>query len=162
MLASCSGARWAHDTAASPAPPLYTAYNIWKHDDVIFCINFKTGDNIIPTGTRVKDVAIVRVPYDPAKPQGDYYKRLEFRLAETNEQIRVRFIARWHPGQTMESYRDKMFTPQNFAELTAGLGAEEMAAIQRGVVEKGMSKRAVLISYGPPPKHATPNLDKDI
>jgi hypothetical protein len=74
----------------------------------------------------------------------------------------VRFIARWHPGQTVESYRHKMFTPQNFAELTAGLGAEEIAAIHRGVVEKGMSKHAVLISCGPPPEHATPNLDKDV
>jgi hypothetical protein len=160
LILGCSSL--APKPAEPPAAALYTAYNIWKHDDVVFCINFKSGDEIIPAGTRVRDVAIVKIPYDVRKPQGDHYKRLEFTVADTNEQIRVRFVSRWHPGQTLESYRDMMFTTKNFAELTDGLSAEEIEAIRKGVVEKGMSKRAVLITYGPPPEHATASLDKDI
>jgi hypothetical protein len=50
-----------------------------------------------------------------------------------------------------------MFTTKNFEALTAGLSGMEIDAIKKGVLVNGMSKRAVLICYGPPPEHYTPN-----
>jgi outer membrane protein assembly factor BamE (lipoprotein component of BamABCDE complex) len=50
-----------------------------------------------------------------------------------------------------------MFTTKNFEALTEGLSSMEIEAIKKGVLVNGMSKRAVLICYGPPPEHYTPN-----
>jgi len=55
-----------------------------------------------------------------------------------------------------------MFTTKNFDELTAGLTQHEKTAIKTGVIQNGMSKKAVLISYGLPPEHATPNLNGNV
>lgn len=50
-----------------------------------------------------------------------------------------------------------MFTTQNFEALTEGLSDIEIDAIKKGVIVNGMSKRAVLVYYGPPPEHYTPD-----
>jgi hypothetical protein len=50
-----------------------------------------------------------------------------------------------------------MFTTQNFEALTEGLSDIEIDAIKKGVIVNGMSKRAVLVCYGPPPEHYTPD-----
>ena len=52
-----------------------------------------------------------------------------------------------------------MFTDKSFDELTKGLSGEEVSTIRKGVLVKGMTKRTVLISYGPPPEHRTPSLE---
>ena len=51
-----------------------------------------------------------------------------------------------------------MFSTKTFSELTEGMTANEIRAIKAGVLVQGMSKRAVLVAYGPPPEHYTPDL----
>jgi outer membrane protein assembly factor BamE (lipoprotein component of BamABCDE complex) len=45
----------------------------------------------------------------------------------------------------------------NLKELTA----EEVKSIKQGILTVGMSKEAVLISYGTPPEHQTKNLSNE-
>lgn len=135
-------------------PVIYTAYNIWLHDRTVFCINFKTGDRIIPAGTAVRDIEI--------KPINENnFKNIRFRIADTGEMVKVRFIGRWHPGETIESYHEKMFGPKDFTALTEGFSASEIEAIQQGVVVEGMSKAAVLVTYGYPPEHANTGFESN-
>jgi hypothetical protein len=54
------------------------------------------------------------------------------------------------------------FTESNFDELTISMTGKEIDAIKHGVVVKGMSKKAVLVSYGLPPEHRTPSLESNI
>ena len=136
---------------------MYTSYNIWKHGSTIFCINFKVGQDIIPAGTKVYDVKVKRV-----KTETKHISYLiQFKLVDTGKKISVRFISRWHPKESAYSYRMYMFTHKNFEELTEGLSHDEILAIKMGAVIEGMSKRAVLISYGYPPEHVNKGLSKN-
>ena len=128
-------------------PTLYTAYNIWKASKMK-CINFKQGTDIIPAGTEVNDVRL----------WGQYRDSpLDFTTVKDGRKYTIGFTKRWHPKKSMEDYRDMMFTTKNFEALTEGLSEMEIDAIKKGVLVNGMSKRAVLICYGPPPEHYTPN-----
>jgi len=133
---------WAED-----GQKLYTAYNIWKTSKMRI-INFKQGHDIIPAGTEVKDVRL----YPPTKKT-----HLRFRTVKDDQKYTISFVERWHPGKELGDYMDKMFTIKNFEDLTSGLTEMEISAIKQGVLVNGMSKRAVLICYGIPPEHHTPN-----
>ena len=135
-------------------PVMYTAHNIWQHDRTVFCINFKTGDRIIPAGSAVYDVEIKTINENNAKV-------IRFRVAETGEVVKMRFISRWHPGETIESYRDKIFGMSDFSALTEGFTPDEIEAIRQGVIIEGMSKQAVLVAYGIPPEHANPGFESN-
>ncbi len=137
--------------------PIYTAYNIWKHGRTVYCINFKTGSKIISAGTRVSDVKITDVKSGGSQSE----EVIQFIIIDTGEKINVRLNRRWHPGESLNSYKDKMFTTKNFKELTAGLNDKEIEAVKKAVLVTGMSKGAVLISYGPPPEHHTPSLESN-
>ncbi|HES59414.1 MAG TPA: hypothetical protein ENO18_03195 [Caldithrix sp.] len=54
-------------------------------------------------------------------------------------------------------FKDELLQPKNFQQLTAGLTQSEIDNILAGTISTGMSKRAVLIAYGPPPQHKTRN-----
>lgn len=145
MLLGCAGHQ-------KPKGPRYTAYNIWNHRGVLACINYKLGERIIPAGTQVKGVKIVKINRE---------RLIVFRVAESNEKISVYFTSRWHPDHTIKSFAKKMFTKKPIEVRTRGLNSKEIQSIKKGIVTTGMSKQAVLISYGPPPEHRTPNLTKD-
>lgn len=138
---------------------MYTAYNIWKHASTIFCINFKVGQDIIPAGTKVYDIKVKKIKSKTTPRTISYL--IKFKLADTGEEITVRFISRWHPKESAYSYRTYMFSHKNFEELTEGLSHDEILAIKMGAVIEGMSKRAVLISYGRPPEHVNKDLSSN-
>ena len=129
---------------------LYTAHNIWKQKKQrhMLCINYKTGPDIIPAGTPVIDVK-------------NSSKAIEFKIADTGEKYKIGFKKKWHPGKTVYDYSNSMFTSKSFEKLTADFSPEEIDAIKRGVVIKGMKKEAVIVSYGLPPEHRTPSLSND-
>jgi hypothetical protein len=145
MLAGCAG----HHPRNKQ---LYTAHNIWNHRGQLYCINYKVGDRILPAGTAVKNVKV---------RTKNNLRLITFRVAQTDERYSIAFNPRWHPGETAKSYKKKMFTRQPFDQRTRELTPEEIESIKRGVVTPGMSKRAVLIAYGPPPEHRTRSLDSD-
>ena len=60
---------------------------------------------------------------------------------------------------------DRYFSKENIMEVGGAfykLTTSEQARVKRGEVEIGMSKDAVLMAYGYPPSHKTPNLNSDI
>ena len=138
------------NSEADKDPVLYTAYNIWRASKMR-CINFKQGTDIIPAGTEVRDVKIT-----DEKPFSPY---LRFTTVQDGRTYKIIFTERWHPKKSIKHYRQMMFTTQNFEALTEGLSDIEIDAIKKGVLVNGMSKRAVLVCYGPPPEHYTPNQD---
>lgn len=139
-------------TPQQAKPQRYTAYNIWLHKRPIFCINFKLGGEFIPAGTAVKNIEVSK---DTDWPE------IRFQIVDTKQYITVRFNESWHPGESVRSYEKKMFTEKNFDSLTDGLSPEEIKSIKNGILTVGMSKRAVLVSYGPPPEHYTKRLSSN-
>ena len=143
-------------TKVTQEPQLYTAYNIWRmRSHNMKCINYKYGNDILPAGTPVKKV---KVKYD------NNLRRdvVSFTTVHDNRNYNIGFTKNWHPGKTDEDYKNLMLTPQTFEELTEGMTENEIKAIQNGIVVNGMSKRAVLVSYGYPPEHRTRSLDSNV
>jgi len=143
-------------TKVTPEPQLYTAYNIWRmRSHNMKCINYKNGNNILPAGTRVEKV---KIKWD------DRLKKdmISFTTVHDNRNYNIYFTRNWHPGKTDEDYKNLMLTPKTFEELTEGMSENEIKAIQNGIVVNGMSKRAVLVSYGYPPEHRTRSLHSNV
>jgi hypothetical protein len=144
---------------ASSTQRLYTAYNIWEWSGFnMRCINYKGGRTMIPAGTEVLDPKVTRYCHTAH----DCTKVIRFKTAINNKKYKIFFTSNYHPGKTIKDYKNNMFTTKNFEELTSGLTQKEITAIKTGVIQNGMSKRAVLICYGPPPEHATSNLNSSV
>ncbi len=147
---------------------LYTAYNIWiLKESNMKCINFKTGKRIIFAGTPVSNVKKVYVAKSGGKEKNmlggsdsnEYYKKIRFNIEGQRRRIRIGFESRYHRGIKIDDYLERMFTEKTFEEQTAGMTEKEILAIKNGVLVAGMSKKAVLMSYGYPPAHKTPSIE---
>lgn len=124
----------------------YTAYNIWfEKPEKILSINYKRGA-IIPAGTQVRDVEIIT-----------HRKRtaITFTTVKENRAFLIYWRQKLHPGKTVQQFKNNLFTTIQFEELTAGMTNKEIIAIRQGKPVKGMSKKALLVCYGPPPEHGT-------
>jgi hypothetical protein len=136
---------------------LYTAQNLWYENPInMWCINYKTG-TMIPAGTAVDKVGLSAIKAGRFQKAQEH--AISFERVDDGMDFFINFRADWHPGMTIEDYKELFFTEKDFDALTEGLAEKEIEAIKKGVVVKGMSKRAVLISYGVPPEHKTPDLD---
>ncbi len=127
---------------------LFTSYNMWYEpgkEKSLWCINYKKGI-MIPAGTEVRDIRLAR-------------STITFITAHDSKQYHVKFNRKYHPGKSVQDYSNLMFTERDFTGLTSGLTDEEVAAIRKGVIVLGMSKRAVVTSYGYPAEHRTPSVD---
>lgn len=144
---------------AVPEQRLYTAYNIWEWKSFSMrCINYKGGRSFIPVGTEVSKPKVINYCGSP----GDCSKIITFKTTISDKKYKIFYTRNYHPGKTIKDYKRNMFTTKNFEELTAGLTEYEIHAIKTGVIQNGMSKEAVLICYGPPPEHATPNRNSNV
>lgn len=145
---------------------LYTGFNIWvlskqqSHNQRF--INYKHGTNILPAGTAIYNVQALS-----SAPSGGMFGSEEsefpgphvyFETAD-GKSFEILFKSKWHPGKTLEDYKNYLATTKTFDELTDGFSKEEVEAIRKGIVVIGMSKSAVLVSYGRPAEHRTPSLD---
>ena len=141
---------------AVPEQQLYTAYNIWKINKLMLrrCINYKHGNDIIPAGTEVRKAKV--------GTDRNGFIVISFVTVSDNHKYNIYFVSKWHPGKTVEDYKNYMFTTQTFDELTEGMTAKEVNAIKRGDVRNGMSEEAVLVSYGRPPEHRTSSLNSNV
>ena len=131
---------------------LYTAYNIWRMAAYnMKCINYKYGHDILPAGTKVRDVDINR---DSRLNRS----MITFKSDADNKVYNIYFTKGWHPGKTIRQYRNLMFSTKNFEDLTEGMNEKEIRAIKEGIIVDGMNKNAVLVAYGYPPEHRTGSL----
>jgi len=142
------------DELSAPAQKFYTTYNLWYEKvDTLQAINYKTGV-IIPAGTEVTGIST-----SARRFRSDV---INFTTPSNGVTFSVAFNQKYHPGKTIEDYRNMMFTNKTFEELTEGLSPLEIEAIQAGSLKVGMSRRAVIIAYGYPPEHATPDLNSNV
>jgi len=132
---------------AASGHKIYTAYNIWfEKPERIWSINYKKGA-IIPAGTHVRDVEIITT--------NRRNKAIIFKTAKENKAFSIFWIKKYHPGKTIQQFKKNLFTTKKLDELTLEMSKDEIAAIKKGEIVKGMNKKAVLVCYGPPPEHAT-------
>jgi len=116
------------------------------------CINYKMGE-FIPAGTEVSYAKIIS--------DDRYNKSISFRKAGSKKKYKMSFNHMWHRGKSISDYKNYLFTGKTFDEQVEGLSTTEIDAIKQGKIVKGMSKKAVLISYGRPAEHRTPDLNSN-
>ena len=131
-------------SAPARAATQYTCCNIWyRSPDRISAVNHKEG-SILPAGS----------PVEVVRADGD---RIVFRTTRTRGQFTLTLDHQ--DGLDAQAVRERFIGDRDFMALTAGLTAREVELIRDGRIEEGMSRAAVLISFGPPPPHRTPSLD---
>jgi len=131
---------------------LYTRHNIWyEKPQKIYGINYKKG-NIIPIGTEIELLRFGRGRID----------FFEFKVIEWDKVFRVHIEERYQPNHSIQGLYAQMVTDRTFEELTFNMKSEVIQAIKDGRVIKGMSKGAVILSLGYPPRHKTPNTAQNI
>ncbi len=133
--------------SAASGKKIYTAYNIWfEKAERIWSINYKKGA-VIPAGTLVRDAEIITT--------NRRHQAIIFTTVKEKRAFTIFWIKKYHPGKTIQQFKNNMFTSKTFEELTSDMSREEIAAIKKGKIVMRMSKKAVLACYGPPPEHAT-------
>jgi len=139
---------------------LYTAYTMWyemrKGDVIMHSINYKTGA-MIPAGTEVTDAEV-------AKGRKGILRNkpvIAFTTVKDGQTFVVQFRPDLHPGIDIDKHFKRMFTTKDLGALTKGMSQKEIEAIKQGKLVVGMSKKAVLVAYGPPPEHKTPSADSN-
>ncbi len=166
MLGQVSGdknagpAQEAGDKAVEPAKAaepdasgkLYTSYNLWyENPEKMSCINYHRGA-MIPAGTEVSSVTIGKRVFKQA---------ITFTTAKDKVTYWIYFGKKFHPGVTIGTFKDRLFTEKSFDKLTEGLTEEEIAYVKRGELSTGMGKQAVLIARGYPPEHKTASIESN-
>ncbi len=129
----------------------HTAVNIWRADPSrIYSINYHEGP-MIPAGTKVK-----------IQSYGD--ELIGFVVDGETESNTIVHLLRYSNIQFDELF-DRLFSTENVRAEGGPFHAfseEEQRHIRQGTIGVGMSKPAVLMAYGYPPGHRTPDLDHHI
>jgi len=122
----------------------YTAFNLWvSRNSTLYSINYKGSGSILPAGSRVRNVSV-----------DEENNRISFDTAD-DRKISISFNPKWHPGKSVADFAEQLITGNDFEKITAHMSDEEINAIRSGILAAGMSKEAVLVSYGPPPESGT-------
>ncbi len=160
MVVCCSVNNLA-DTGAmvGDGDTLYLAHNLWyEYPEKIEALNCKGFEWKLPIGTPVRHVRI--------DSSTTFTNRWRYRTIITLQDGRTFLFAVNKAFQSNKQRKlsvreivERTFTEKTVDELTAGLKEQEIYNIMRGTIQRGMSKRAVLLSWGYPPLHQTPELD---
>ncbi|MBN1627084.1 MAG: hypothetical protein JW944_11215 [Deltaproteobacteria bacterium] len=129
----------------------YTAYNMWYElgkEDAMWAINYKTGI-MIPAGTEVSSIMVKE-------------SQIYFVTVDDKRRYTVNFNAKFHPGKRPTDYARMMFSEKDFLELTKGMSQTDIDGINEGLIMVGMTKKAVIVAYGYPPEHKTPDLNGNV
>ncbi len=133
---------------ATLAAETYLAHNVWmEKPEALYACNYKRGI-LIPAGS---EVGLIEQRVDRRNRTYLYFEIPVFGNKGFNVYIQEKLQGE---DFTLEQLKEQMFTTKTFKEMTANLPENIVNAIERGEILKGMSKEAVLISWGYPP-HAT-------
>ena len=151
--------------AVKAGDSLYTAHNIWELTgrNMAF-INYKFKTSFIPTGSKVviNDVDDGLPSIDVLSlNQGSQQPSVTFTVADTGKRYTMNFHAKYQRGTQFSDALARTFGDKDFEALTKGFSKQEIKAIRKGVLTYGMSKKAVLVSYGYPPSHRTASLSSN-
>lgn len=122
---------------------IFIACNLWYDESgEIRSINMQKG-SILPFGT---EVTILKATED----------EIRFRTVADRRD----YVIKYEKGYRMltpEDYLREVFTRDDPETLTEGIPVSDIEKLKRGIVEKGMSKKEVLLAYGHPCKFKTPD-----
>jgi len=145
ILAGCITTKTVKYTEAlqvSENTPLYTAYNIWYEIPwKISSINYHKG-KIIPFGSAVKIISI----------ENDV---ITFKRLSNGREYSITYKEKYGL-KPVEEFLKVLFTTKNRKELSKGIPQDHIAKIEKGVIEKGFTRREVELAFGPPSPHRTP------
>ena len=126
---------------------IYTGYNLWYNDPAAMdCLNVQQG-SFIPVGTEIEPLST-----------GRWNDEIRFKDLSTGKIHCIKFSSAQRLC-TMREFISYTFTTVPPEELLSGLSAAEKQRVLRGEVVPGMSEKAVLLSYGPPPACRTNSLN---
>jgi len=129
----------------------YTMANIWyEHPEKIYSTNYHKG-TILPVGTKISVVGFDK-------------EKIRFTVSDSG-MIFTYIHVRKHSSITMEELFDRYFSNKNIMaqeSIFNNLATAEQKNIKNGTIDVGMSKDAVLMTYGYPPSHKTPTLDSNM
>lgn len=124
-----------------------TAYNIWYTDPQnIDCRNVQTG-SFIPAGTVIEPVST-----------DAFDEKITFKAAGRT------FVINFDNGIRLCTMRDFIaytFTKKPLDEQLKDAGDKAKLRIVRGEVVPGMTRKEVLLAWGPPPAMRTPDVKND-
>ncbi len=152
LFLGCAGPK-----VEEPKETFYLAYNLWfQYPNKIEAINFKGLSNMLPIGTPIQDI---HTQYN--KDIGEYM--IYFNAIEQDHKYRLFFNKKYQttPERVLTNIEliERTFTTKTLEELTEGLKPEEIENIRNGTIQRGMSRRAVLLSWGYPPIHKNPDIN---
>ncbi len=141
--------------ASGPQKPkkiFYTSQNIWyENPGKVFLINYKKGKRLhAGTAVEVLKFGEGRISF------------FEFKPVNQSQRFRIYVEDRFQPGFSAGDAYRLLLTDKTFEAMTVGMTAEEIEAVKAGKVIKGMSKKAVRMAFGVPPKHRTGSLESNI
>lgn len=123
---------------------LYTTYNIWYEIPWnISSINYQKG-KIIPFGSHIKILSVLP-------------KSVTFEVVSTNRRYTINYYEKWGM-QPIEGFIKQLVTTKTRSEQTEGIAPSVRQKMLRGEVTKGMTRKEVIMTYGPPSPHRTPAL----
>ena len=130
----------------SKGQKLYTAYNLWYTDPLnMDALNVQQG-SFIPVGTEIEPVST-----------GRWNDEIRFRNTATGKEHCIRYSSAQRLC-SMREFISNTFTTKSKEEMLADIPAAMHPRITRGEVVPGMSIKAVMLAYGPPPACRTPDL----
>lgn len=126
-----------------------TRYNLWYgNPKEISSLNIQQG-SFLPVGSRIEPVGI---RHHPVSGIDDVI----FRDEGGRE-----YVIKFDPGYRLNTVRDFVamtFTTEGADTLFQGISEPVRNRILRGEVVPGMTRREVMLAYGPPPAVRTPDL----
>lgn len=132
---------------AEESGPYYTKLNIWyEKPQKILSTNYHKG-TIIPAGSEVEIVKRGR-------------KKIQFKTAKDDMEFTLHLVKKYTDLEPSEFF-DRYFSLKNVlsSKEYQAFSSQEKTNVQNGIIEEGMSKQAVLMSYGYPPSHQTPSTE---
>lgn len=128
----------------------YTKANMcYERQNQILSINWHLGA-ILPAGTQVKVVGYGK-------------DKIRFEVSSMSASFTLINAKRYSTINLEMLFKQYFSKDDIYAQggLISNFTQEEQENIKKGIISEGMSKEAVLVSYGYPPSHRTPNTKLD-
>lgn len=138
----------------------YLAHNLWYETNkvrpsgfslrymTIAAINYKTG-RIISAGNIVKDITV-------------YDNKIDFFIPSIEIMMTLKINKTFDPDLNGQKLFKRTITEQPFEKLIEDFTTLEIEAIKSGILVSGMTKKAVIVSFGYPPEHQTSDMNLDV
>ncbi len=166
VMAGCAHYRMLYEQ------PKYLAHNIWfASPKRIEGGGFKHQPFVIPIGTPVTNIMVCEDESDSFNGQPEYIKfnlvsdtinRFGYDTKKSDiqytMQIAPKFFRNPDGRQSVTEFAEQTFIDQSIDEQLEGFTEMEIRHIMDGTIEIGMSKEAVLKSWGYPPPRSTRSL----